>query len=59
MNDIKEGVRAYLERESGIHAVCAPARHTGEYPLLTVDAREDGGGAGGETMQVLHWNESN
>ena len=42
MNDIKEGVRAYLERESGIHAVCAPARHTGEYPLLTVDAREDG-----------------
>lgn len=57
MNDIKEGVRAYLERESGIHAVCAPARHTGEYPLLTVDAREDG--AGGETMQVLHWNESN
>ena len=133
MNDIKEGVRAYLERESGIHAVCAPARHTGEYPLLTVDAREDGavlcagdrersdkngrlaalvpvllrgipmalpsgvpgggkvrrvlspqgletegdelrftlsltrsvppkadgGGAGSETMQVLHWNESN
>ena len=42
MNDIKEGVRAYLEQESGIHAVCAPARHTGEYPLLTVDAREDG-----------------
>ena len=42
MNDIKEGVRAYLERESGIHAVCAPARHTGEYPLITVDAREDG-----------------
>ena len=42
MNNIKEGVRAYLERESGIHAVCAPARHTGEYPLLTVDAREDG-----------------
>lgn len=41
MNDIKEGVRAYLERESGIHAVCAPARHTGEYPLLTVDAREE------------------
>ena len=133
MNDIKEGVRAYLERESGIHAVCAPARHTGEYPLLTVDAQEDGavlcagdrersdkngrlaalvpvllrgipmalpsgvpgggkvrrvlspqgletegdelrftlsltrsvppkadgGGAGSETMQVLHWNESN
>lgn len=42
MNDIKEGVRAYLEQESGIHAVCAPARHTGEYPLLTVDARVDG-----------------
>ena len=42
MNDIKEGVRASLERESGIHAVCAPARHAGEYPLLTVDAREDG-----------------
>ena len=42
MNDIKEGVRAYLEQESGIHAVCAPARHTGEYPLLTVDARADG-----------------
>jgi len=42
MNDIREGVRAYLERESGIHAVCAPARHTGEYPLITVDAREDG-----------------
>ncbi len=42
MNDIKEGVRAYLEQESGIHAVCAPARNTGEYPLLTVDAREDG-----------------
>ena len=57
MNDIKEGVRAYLERESSIHAVCAPARHTGEYPLLTADAREDG--AGSETMQVLHWNESN
>ena len=42
MNDIKEGVRAYLQQESGIHAVCAPARHTGEYPLLAVDAREDG-----------------
>ena len=124
MNDIKEGVRAYLERESGIYAVCAPARHTGEYPLLTVTCagnreRSDkngrlaalvpvllrgipmalpsgvpgggkvrrvlspqgletegdelrftlsltrsvppkaDGGAGGETMQVLHWNESN
>ena len=42
MTDIKEGVRANLEQESGIHAVCAPARHTGEYPLLTVDARVDG-----------------
>mgnify|MGYP006934514177 FL=1 len=42
MKDIREGVRAYLERESGIHAVCAPAMHAGEYPLLTVDAREDG-----------------
>ena len=57
MNDIKEGVRAYLERESGIHAVCAPARHTGEYPLLTVDAREDGavlcaGGESGQPQQV-------
>lgn len=42
MNDIREGVRAYLQRESGIHAVCAPARHTGEYPLLAVDVQEDG-----------------
>lgn len=42
MNDIREGVRAYLERESGIHAVCAPARHTGEYPILAVKTRADG-----------------
>ena len=42
MNDIREGVRAYLERESGIRAVNAPVRHTGEYPLLAVDARGDG-----------------
>lgn len=41
MNDIREGVRAYLQRVSGIHTVCAPARHVGEYPLLTVDAREE------------------
>ena len=25
----------------------------------SVPPKEDGGGAGGETMQVLHWNESN
>ena len=42
MNDIREGVRAHLQRVSGVHTVCAPARHAGEYPLLTVDAREDG-----------------
>ena len=42
MNDIREGVRAYLEQESGIYAVCAPARHTGEYPLLAVDVQEEG-----------------
>lgn len=42
MNDIREGVRAYLEQESGIHAVCAPARHTGEYPLLAVEVQEEG-----------------
>lgn len=42
MNDIKEGVRAYLQRVSGIRCVCAPAGFAGEYPLLTVDAREDG-----------------
>lgn len=41
MNDIREGVRAYLQRVSGIHTACAPARHAGEYPLLTVDAREE------------------
>lgn len=42
MNDIREGVRAYLEQESDTRAMNAPVRHTGEYPLLAVDAREDG-----------------
>lgn len=42
MNDIKEGVRAYLEQESGIRAVNAPVRHTGEYPILAVKTRADG-----------------
>ena len=42
MNEIREGVRAYLQRESGVRAVCAPARCAGAYPLLTVEAHEDG-----------------
>lgn len=42
MNDIREGVRAYLEQESGIRAVNAPVRHTGEYPILAVKTRADG-----------------
>lgn len=42
LNQIQEAVRACLQRESGIHTVCAPAAHTGEYPLLAVDIRENG-----------------
>ena len=42
LDQIQEAVRACLQRESGIHTVCAPAVHTGEYPLLAVDIRESG-----------------
>lgn len=42
LNQIQEAVRACLQRESGIHTICAPAAHTGEYPLLAVDIRENG-----------------
>ena len=42
MNDIREGVRAYLQQESGIRAVNAPVRHAGEYPILAVKTRADG-----------------
>ena len=42
MNDIQEGVRAYLQRVSGVHNMCAPSRHAEEYPLITVDAWGDG-----------------
>ena len=42
LDQIQEAVRACLQRESGIHTVCAPAAHTGEYPLLAVDIRENG-----------------
>lgn len=42
MKHIQEAVRAYLQAASGIHTVCAPARHSGEYPLLAVDIREEG-----------------
>ena len=42
MKHIQEAVRACLQAGSGIHTVCAPARHSGEYPLLAVDIREEG-----------------
>ena len=36
MHNIQEAVRSYLERESGIAAVCAPDRCAGRYPVLAV-----------------------
>ena len=42
MKHIQEAVRACLQAGSGIHTVCAPAHHTGEYPLLAVDIAQEG-----------------
>ena len=42
MKHIQEAVRACLQAGSGIHTVCAPARHTGEYPLLAVEIAQEG-----------------
>ena len=42
MNQIAEAVRAYLQEETGIHAVCEGAKHAGEYPLIVVNIAENG-----------------
>lgn len=42
MNHIAEAVRAYLQEETGVHAVCEGAKHTGEYPLIAVNIAENG-----------------
>lgn len=42
MRAIQEAVRAYLEKYSGIRAVCDRTRVRGAYPLLAVSVREDG-----------------
>lgn len=42
MRAVQEAVRAYLEKYSGVRAVCDRTRAWGEYPLLAVAVREDG-----------------
>lgn len=42
MNHIAEAVRAYLQEETGVHAVCGSAKHAGEYPLIAVNIAENG-----------------
>lgn len=42
MNQIAEAVRAHLQEETGVHAVCEGAKHAGEYPLLVVNIAENG-----------------
>lgn len=42
LKQMQDAVCDCLQRGSGIHAVPAPAKHTGEYPLLSVDIRESG-----------------
>ena len=42
MNQIAEAVRAYLQEETGVHAVCGSAKHAGEYPLIAVNIDENG-----------------
>ena len=37
MREVQEAVRDYLQKQTGVHTVRAPARHTGEYPLLAVE----------------------
>lgn len=42
MNHIAEAVRAHLQSETGVHAVCEGAKHAGEYPLIVVNIAEEG-----------------
>ena len=42
MRTVQEAVRAYLEKYSGVCAVCDHTRVRGAYPLLAVAVREDG-----------------
>ena len=42
MREVQEAVRDYLQKQTKVHTVCAPAKHTGEYPLLAVEVQEAG-----------------
>ena len=42
MKAMQEAVVAHLQRETGIHTVCDRSTVAGEYPLLTVEIREQG-----------------
>lgn len=42
MNHIAEAVRAYLQSETLVQAVCEGAKHAGGYPLLVVNIAENG-----------------
>jgi len=42
MNRISEAVRAYLQSETNVRAVCEGSRYPNEYPLIVVNVTEGG-----------------